>query len=114
MTYHNANPGCLHPLGVAGLVGEQQAFSAKVLLGTWQVQGSEKRYVVLGSLGKLLYSVTSRQVLNRVGGGNVDAGGCCRHISRTAVVKDVRPCKCLVWLKARCELGEEEVEASRS
>ena len=71
MTYHNANPGCLHPLGAAGLVGEQQAFSAKVLLGTWQVQGREKRYVVLGSLGKLLYSVTSRQVLNRAGGGNV-------------------------------------------
>ena len=34
--------------------------------------------------------------------------------ARTAVVKDFRPCKCLVWLKARCELGEEEMEASRS
>ena len=57
--------------------------------------------------------MTSRQVLNRVRGGNVDAGGAVGTSARAAAVKDFRPSKCLVWLKARCELGEEDRNGSK-
>lgn len=33
--------------------------------------------------------------------------------ARTDAVKDFRACKCLVWLKARCELGEEDRNGGR-
>ena len=33
--------------------------------------------------------------------------------ARTDAVKDFRACKCLVWLKARYELGEEDRNGGR-